>query len=84
MQDMFSVDSEINILRVYVDRIAKAVPTSSKTLSENELKALNTLAIMTQAISTQIRTHYLTRGKGGQIEQGIMEALEELRIEMGL
>jgi len=39
---------------------------------------------MAQSISTMIRTHYLTRGKGGMLEQGIMEALEELRIELGL
>jgi hypothetical protein len=39
---------------------------------------------MTQSISTLIRTHHLTRGKGGAMEKGIMEALEELRLEMGL
>ena len=54
------------------------------TRDSHYLAQLNTLAIMTQSISTMIRTHYLTRGKGGVIEQGIMEALEELRLEMGL
>ena len=48
------------------------------------LAQLNTLAIMNQSLSTLIRTHYLTKGKGGAIEKGIMEALEEIRLEMGL
>lgn len=51
---------------------------------ENNLKSLNTLSLMMQSKSTMIRTHYLTRGKGGAIETGIMEALEELRLELGL
>lgn len=45
---------------------------------------MNTLSIMTQSLSTMIRTHYLTRGRGGTIETTITEALEELRIELGL
>lgn len=53
-------------------------------IKEDDLKALNTLSLMTQSISTMIRTHYLTKGKGGIVEQGILEALEELRLELGL
>ncbi len=56
----------------------------NRTRDGHYLQQLNTLAIMNQSLSTLIRTHYLTRGKGGVIEQGIMEALEELRLEMGL
>lgn len=51
---------------------------------ENNLKSLNTLSLMMQSKSTMIRTHYLTKGKGGMVEQGILEALEELRLELGL
>jgi len=81
--DRFSIESDLDLLRVYVDRISALVPIN-KAISENDLKALNTLSLMTQSISTMIRTHYLTKGKGNTIEQGIMEALEELRLELGL
>jgi len=93
--DLYSVESDIQLLRVYVSRISELVPLSahlsaqagagiSTSIREDDLKALNTLSLMTQSISTMIRTHYLTRGKGGTLEQGIMEALEELRLELGL
>lgn len=81
--DRLSIESEIDLLRVYIGRIASLVDAQTK-ISEEDLKALNTLAIMSTSISTMIRTEYLTRGKGGQVEKGIMEALEEIRIEMGL
>ena len=51
---------------------------------DHYLKQLNTLGLMTQNLATLERTHYLTRGKGSSVEQGIMEALEELRIELGI
>lgn len=77
-----SLEDLIDLHRVYIDRIAKLVD-AKKDLSEKDLATLNTLTLMSQSISTMIRTHYLTRGKGGTIEQGIMEAMEELRLEMG-
>jgi hypothetical protein len=80
--DRYSLDDELDLLRVYVDRISKNVRLNQ--IGEDDLKALNTLSLMTQSISTMIRTHYLTKGKGGAIEQGILEALEEIRLEMGL
>ena len=80
--DRYSLDDELDLLRVYVDRISKNIRLDQ--IGEDDLKALNTLSLMTQSISTMIRTHYLTKGKGGLIEQGILEALEELRLEMGL
>lgn len=80
--DRFSVEDELDILRVYMDRIAKLVNLDH--LNEDELKAVNTMSLLTQSISTMIRTHYLTKGKGGVIEKSILEALEELRLEMGL
>jgi len=80
--DLHSVEHEIELLRIYVSRISELVPLDE--IGENELKALNTLSLLTQSISTMIRTHYLTRGKGGVVEKSIMDALEELRLEMGL
>lgn len=39
---------------------------------------------MTQSISTLTRTHYLVRGKSGEVTDSILRALEELRLEMGI
>jgi uncharacterized protein YjcR len=82
--DLYSVESDIQLLRVYVSRISELVPLSGQTIKEDDLKALNTLSLMTQSISTMIRTHYLTKGKGGTIHQTIEDALEEIRLSMGL
>lgn len=87
------MEDEIDLIRVSIDRLTAELSLDEKTLTDNNgnetrdshyLAQLNTLSIMTQAISTLIRTHYLTKGKGGHIESSIMEALEELRLEMGL
>lgn len=82
---MLSVEDEIELLNVFMDRLSNLLPekfTSEKL--EEHLKSLNTLSLMMQSKSTMIRTHYLTKGRGGLIEQSITEALEELRLEMGL
>jgi hypothetical protein len=81
--DRMSIESEIDLIRVYISRLSHLVDAKS-AIKEEDLKALNTLSLMTQSISTMIRTHYLTRGKGGSVEQGILDALEELRLELGL
>lgn len=83
-RDRFTVEDEIDLLRVYADRISRLVPLNGTQLAEMDLKALNTLSILSQSISTLIRTHYLVKGKGGAVEQSILEALEELRLELGL
>ena len=91
--DRYSLDDEIDLLRVCIDRlnaelsfdeIERTDAQGNTSRDAHYLGQLNTLSVMTQSISTLIRTHYLTRGKGGAVETGIMEALEELRIEMGL
>lgn len=90
-----SIESEIDLLRVCIDRLAKQLDFKPVYLvtkdgdqtdirDDHYLKQLNTLGLMTQNLATLERTHYLTRGKGGAVEQGITEALEELRIELGL
>jgi hypothetical protein len=91
-QDRFTIESELDLIRVCMDRLAEQlsfetvdITIQGNTTRDNHyLQQLNTLSLMTQSISTMIRTHYLTRGKGGTLEQGIMEALEELRLELGL
>lgn len=82
-QDSTDVIGEINLLRVYVDRLANQIELKNKP-NDDDLKALNTLSLITQSISTLTRTHYLVRGKSGAVTDSILQALEELRLEMGL
>ena len=83
--DLLSLESEIELINVFMDRLATLLPEQfTRQQLDNDLKSLNTLALMMQSKSTMIRTHYLTKGRGGLIEQTILEALEELRIEMGI
>lgn len=91
--DRMALDDEIDLLRVSINRLTEQLDfdpiertdaQGNTTRDSHYLNQLNTLSIMAQSISTLIRTHYLTRGKGGAVEKGIMEALEELRLEMGL
>lgn len=88
-----SIESEIDLIRVCMDRLLAELSFDKIQHTDQQgnasrdahyLAQLNTLAIMNQSLSGLIRTHYLTRGKGGAIETGILEALEELRLEMGI
>ena len=88
--DNLSVEDELDLLRLYMDRLADQlsfervdVTTQGNTIRDSHyLQQLNTLSLMAQTRATLVRTHYLTRGKGGNIEQTILEALEEIRLEM--
>jgi hypothetical protein len=91
--DTFSIEGEIELIRVCIDRLAKELSFENITHTDEKgnesrdrhyLEQLDTLSIMTQSLSTMIRTHHLTRGKGGVVEKGILDAMEELRLEMGL
>ena len=91
--DNTDITSEIQLLRVCIDRLTNELDLDSywttdelgnQTRDDHYLKQLNTLSQMAQSLSTLTRTYYLTRGRGGTLEQGIMEALEELRLELGL
>jgi len=91
--ESIDVQSEIALLRVCMDRLAeqldfekyKVKDSNGNTLTDDHyLKQLNTLSIMTGSLSTLTRTHYLIRGKAGDVNDSIMRALEELRLEMGL
>jgi len=94
-QEPTDVQAEINLLRVCLDLLYDQIDISpvyapnkaggqSEIRDDHYLKQMNTLSLITQSLGTLIRTHYLTRGKGGQLEKSITEALEELRLEMGL
>jgi len=87
------VQAEIALLRVCIGRLQNELNFAPAYLTDafhNEirddhyLKALNTLSQMTQSLGTLTRTHYLIRGKGGDVTDAIMRALEELRLEMGI
>ena len=93
--DRHSIEDEIDLIRVCIDRLSKQLDFDPVYMKDKDghdldlrddhyLKQLNTLGLMTQNLATLERTHYLTRGKGSSVEQGIMEALEELRIELGI
>jgi len=91
--ERMSLDSEIDLLRVCMDRLMKELnfkpvtyttPMGDHLRDGHYLQQLNTLSTMQNSLATLVRTHYLTKGKGGTIEKSITEALEELRLEMGL
>lgn len=97
--ERLSVESEIDLLRVCLDRLTNQLDFDPEYIMAKDkhgdviqthqrdshyLQQLNTLSLMTQSLATLARTHFLTRGKGGAVETSIMEALEELRLEMGI
>lgn len=91
--DRHSVESEIDLIRVCMDRllgelsfdeISHTDQQGNTTRDAHYLAQLNTLAIMTQSLSTLVRTDHLTRGKGGAVFTTIEQALEEIRLELGI
>lgn len=94
-QESTDVKAEIALLRVCIDRLYDQLyfePTylqnkdggQSDLRDDHYLKQLNTLAIMSQSIATLARTDHLIHGKTGDVQDAILKALEELRLEMGL
>ena len=96
--DAFGADlsliAEINLNKVMIDRLQAEISFEHKTLSdsngnslrdEHYLRQLSTLAAMTTAQSSLVRTQYLVKGKPGvDVQSSILTALEELRLEMGI
>ena len=92
-QDPVDVTAEIALLRVCLDRLTEQLnfeannhkdQEGNSTRDDHYLKQLNTLGIIAQSLSTLTRTHYLIRGRSGDVTDSILRALEEIRIEMGL
>ena len=94
-QDATDLQAEINLIRVCLDQLydqlyfePSYLPNKdggqSDQRDDHYLKQLNTLSLMTQSLSTLARTQYLIKGKGGDVADAIMHALEELRLEMGI
>ena len=93
LKDELEIMAEINLVRVCLDRLAQQISFDEVTRIDNNgaeyrdshyLSQLNTLSAMTTSLTTLIRTHYLTHGKSGDIQSSIQQALEELRLEMGI
>jgi hypothetical protein len=91
--DNLDITAEIDLLRINLDRLTEQISFDEITRTDNNgtefrdahyLAQLNTLSAMTTAMSTLIRTHYLTHGRSGDIQSSILAALEELRLEMGI
>jgi len=87
--------SEIALLRICMDKLTNEMNfdvvwyktkdgADSDIRDDHYLKQLNTLGIMTQSLSTLTRTHHLIHGRSGNVIDTIQQALEELRLEMGL
>lgn len=94
-QEPTDLQAEIALLRVCLDRLYEQLEMDpiylenkdggqSDIRDDHYLKQLNTLGIMTQSLSTLTRTHHLIHGKSGNVIDAIQQALEELRLEMGL
>lgn len=94
-QDLTDVKSEIAFLRVCIDRLSEQLDFSisyfqnkdgadTNSRDDHYLKQLNTLSIMAQSIATLVRTDHLVKGKAGDVSSAIFEALEEIRLEMGI
>lgn len=94
-QSPTDVTAEIALLRVCIDRLHDQLyfePTylpnkdggQSQLRDDHYLKQLNTLGIMAQSIATLTRTHHLIHGKAKGVQDAILQALEELRLEMGI
>jgi len=95
--DAFGADlsliAEINLNKVMIDRLQSEISFAIKTISDSNgnslrddhyLRQLSTLAAMTAAQASLVRTQYLVKGKAGDVQQSILAALEELRLEMGI
>ncbi len=91
--DPLDVAAEVALNRVLIDRLQAQINFTAETRSdsngnqirdEHYLRQLSALAAMTAAQGSLVRTQYLVKGKAGDVQQAILTALEELRLEMGI
>ncbi len=98
-QEPTDVKAEIELLRVMLDRLTdqldfdpvyqpgrdeNGAPIQTQIRDDHYLKQLNTMTLIAQSIATLARTEHLIHGKTGSVQDAILQALEELRLEMGL
>lgn len=92
-QTATDVTAEIALLRVCIDRllneldfdpIERTDANGNTSRDMHYLHQLNTLSTIAASIGTLARTEYLIRGKSEGVQQSILEALELVRLELGL
>jgi hypothetical protein len=72
---------EIALLRVTVDRITEAISDADK----KEKPALyNSLTLALTTITGMVRTQNIITGHNSETETAILDALAEIRVEMGI
>jgi len=85
--------AEIAALRVCIDRLLNQLDFDPVFLNDangdtlrdmHYLHQLNTLTAMTQSVGTLARTEYLIRGKNEGIQKSLLEALEMVRLDLGI
>jgi len=85
--------AEIAARPVSIDQLLNEVNFSPKTITDangnnlrdmHYLHQLNTLTAMTQSVGTLARTEYLIRGKNEGIQKSLLEALEMVRLDLGI
>lgn len=81
--DTTDLSGEIFLLRVIAGRLFKRLKTLSE-LSEQELKEVNTLTLITTAISTLARTQSIMGGLLPDTEEAFLEALNKVREGKGI
>lgn len=91
--DPVDITHEIELIRDCLAKLQDELDFKKKMMKDGNgntyrddhyLTQLNTLSIMTQAISTLARTQYLIKGKSGEVYDSIMQALEEIRLDLGI
>jgi len=92
-QKPVDVESEINLIRVCINNLQNELnfepryltdAQQNETRDDHYLKAMNTLSNATISLATLVRTQHLIHGKTGDVQDSILRALEELRLEMGI
>lgn len=87
------VTSEISLIRICNYRlmdeldftpIERTDANGNTSRDVHYLSQLNTLAAMVTAIATLARTEYIIRGKSEGVQNSILEALELVRLDLGL
>lgn len=93
-EDEKELQSEINLLRVKIDRLSKLLfdkelfeltdNNGNIRTDDHYLNQLNTLSNMLTSLATLKRTQYMIQGRANHLNSAIEEALDELRLELGI
>ena len=85
--------SEINLCRAFIENLAKEISFDEKLRIDNNgdtfrdnhyLQQLNSLSNILNDLNGFVRTHYLTHKATDDETKSILEALELIRLDMGV